>query len=94
VLVEPLDPPAAKQLVRDILANGSVGFSKHALEEMEKDTLTAVDVNNVLRGGVVDPAELENGSWRYRSRTARIAVIFAFRSETELRSVTAWRIGS
>jgi hypothetical protein len=94
VLDEPLQPTAARALIRDILANGSVTFSKHAREEMEKDKLTFVDVTNVLRGGVVDPAELENGSWRYRVRTARIAVIVAFRSETELRVVTAWRIGS
>jgi hypothetical protein len=32
-----------------------------------------VDETNVLRGGVVDPAEFENGSWRYRVRTACIA---------------------
>jgi hypothetical protein len=94
VLAEPLDPPRAKQLVREVLANGSVSFSNHALEEMEKDNLTAIDVTNVLRGGAVDPAEFENGSWRYRVRTARIAVIVAFRSETELRVVTAWRLGS
>ena len=91
---EPLDPPRAKQRIRDILANGSVSFLNHALEEMDKDKLTAVDVTNVLRGGVVDPAEFENGSWRYRVRTARIAVIVALRSDTELRVVTAWRIGS
>lgn len=94
MLAEPLDPPRAKQLVREVLANGSVSFSNHALEEMEKDNLTAIDVTNVLRGGAVDPAEFENGSWRYRVRTARIAVIVAFRSETELRVVTAWRLGS
>ncbi len=61
---------------------------------MAKDELTCVDVTSVLRGGVVDPAEQENGSFRYRVRTGRIAVIVAFRSETELRVVTAWRTGS
>jgi hypothetical protein len=76
VLVEPLSPPDARRLIREILH------------------LTMVDVTNVLRGGVVDPAEFENGSWRYRVRTARIAVIVAFRSETELRVVTAWRMNS
>jgi hypothetical protein len=76
VLVEPLSPPDARRLIREILH------------------LTMVDVTNVLRGGVVDPAEFENGSWRHRVRTARIAVIVAFRSETELRVVTAWRMNS
>lgn len=59
---------------------------------MSKDKLTMVDVTNVLRSGVIDPAEFENGSWRYRVRTGRIAVVIAFRSETELRVVTAWRM--
>jgi hypothetical protein len=89
--VEPVSPPEARRLIREIIENGAVSLSKHAQEEMGKDNLTMVDVANVLRGGVVDPGELENGSWRYRVRTARIAVIVAFRSETELRVVTAWR---
>lgn len=92
MLVEPLSPPDARRLLREILQNGSVAFSRHAEQEMAKDELTMVDVTNVLRGGVVDPAELQRGSWRYRVRTARIAVIVAFRSETELRVVTAWRL--
>jgi hypothetical protein len=94
MLDEPLSPPEARRLIREIIENGSVSFSKHAEEEMAKDNLTMVDVTNVLRGGVVDPGEFENGSWRYRVRTARIAVIVAFRSETELRVVTAWRFKS
>lgn len=94
MLVEPLSPPEARRLIREILDSGSVALSKHAEEEMAKDNLTIVDVANVLRGGVVDPGEYENGSWRYRVRTARIAVIVAFRSETELRVVTAWRFKS
>lgn len=94
MLVEPLSPPEARRLIREILDSGSVALSKHAEEEMAKDNLTMLDVANVLRGGVVDPGEYENGSWRYRVRTARIAVIVAFRSETELRVVTAWRFKS
>jgi hypothetical protein len=59
---------------------------------MAKDHLDAVDVDNVLRGGVVEPGEYENGSWRYRVRTDRITVVIAFRSGSELVVVTAWRI--
>lgn len=94
MLVEPLAPPEARRLIREILDNGSVTFSKHAEGEMAKDNLTIVDATNVLRGAIVDPGEFENGSWRYRVRTSRIAVIVAFRSETELRVVTAWRFKS
>ena len=87
----PLDPPAARELIRSILSNGSVNFSRHALQEMAKDLLAEVDIINVLRGGVVDQGEFENGSWRYSVRTQRINVVIAFRSEVCLVVVTAWR---
>lgn len=45
-------------------------------------------------GGVVEPAEFENGSWRYRVRTNRMMVVVAFDedSESELVVVTGWRL--
>lgn len=91
-LDEPLSVPAARKLIRVILKDGAVNFSKHALEEMKKDSLAEIDVVNVLRGGSVQPPEWENGSWRYQVRTARMAVVAAFRSESMLVVVTAWRI--
>jgi len=91
-LREPLDPVEAKRLIREILDTGEFRFSQHAETEMTARDLDMVDCVNVLRGGVVDPAEWENGSWRYRVRTARICVVIAFRSATALVVVTAWRI--
>ena len=61
---EPLTPPAAKRLIHSILTHGEVVSSGHATKEMEEDDLTIVDCVNVLRGGIVEPAEFENGSWR------------------------------
>ena len=90
---EPLSPPDARRLVLDILADGEVVSSRHAAEEMAKDELTLVDCINVLRAGVVEPAELERGTWRYRVHTRRIWVVVAFRSKTRLVVVTAWRSG-
>jgi hypothetical protein len=71
---------------------------------MRSRNLTDVDVVNILRAGVVQPAEWENGSWRYRVSTQRMAVVAAFEpdveavpaeeddlSEMELIVVTAWR---
>lgn len=89
--MEPFDPPEAKRRIREILEAGVVAPSSHAFREMDKDGLTMVDCTNVLRGGWVEPAEWENGSWRYRVRTARICVVVAFRSESKLAIVTAWR---
>jgi hypothetical protein len=91
VLVEPLNPVDVKRVVREIVQSGSVTFSGHALQELAKDDLETTDVLNMLAGGVVEPGELENGSWRYRIRTGRMCVVIAFRSQTELRVVTAWR---
>ena len=88
---EPLDAAHAKKLILRILLAGEVVFSGHAFDEMAKDNLTTVDCTNVLRGGWVEPPELEKGTWRYRVRTARICVVIAFRSETKLVVVTAWR---
>jgi hypothetical protein len=59
---------------------------------MANDHLTTVDCTNVLRGGIIEPAEWEAGTWRYRVRAARIYVAVAFRSETQLVVITAWRI--
>jgi len=91
-LNEPLKPDAAHRLIGTILSKGTVRFSGHALVEMKKDGLTTVDCVNVLRGGVVEPAEFENGSWRYRVRTAQIYVVATFRSEEALVVITAWRV--
>jgi hypothetical protein len=43
----------------NILERGTAAFSKHALEALTKDDLITVDCANVLRGGVVQPGELE-----------------------------------
>ena len=87
-----MDTAAAKRRIRAILEGGTVAFSKHALEELNKDVLTTVDCVNVLRGGVVQAPELERGTWRYRVLTNRICVVVAFRSDDEVVVVTAWRI--
>jgi hypothetical protein len=49
------------------------------------------DCLNVLRAGVVGPAERETGSWRDPVSTPRgFTVVVAFRGETSLVVVTAW----
>ncbi|MEO7327852.1 MAG: DUF4258 domain-containing protein [Minicystis sp.] len=88
---EPLSPPAVRRLILAILISGEVRFTSHALDEMAKDSISRDDVYAVLRGGVVEPGELERGSWRYRVRVALTYVVIAFRSESALLVVTAWR---
>jgi hypothetical protein len=71
---------------------GAVTWTSHATREIAKDGMTQVDAVNVMRAGIVEPAELESGSWRYRVRTSRFYVVVAFRAELSMVVVTAWRI--
>lgn len=88
---EPLGPAEAKGLIRAILKAGLFSYSRHAKEEMLRDAMTTLDCENILRAGVVRPPEYDRGTWRYRVETARMAVVVAFRSETEMVVITAWR---
>lgn len=91
-MTEPLAPDDATRLIKKLVREDAVSFSIHAGQEMLKDGLTTVDCANVLRAGVVnEPADFERGTWRYRVHTNRLCVVVAFRSEAELRIVTAWR---
>ena len=91
VLPEPLSPPTARKLILAILSTGTVRFSPHALAEMAADGIDQATVRFVLRGDIVEPAELERGSWRYRIRAASVYIVVAFEVETKLVVVTAWR---
>lgn len=88
---EPLPPAQARALLRSILATGRVSFSGHALREMAEDGISQARVMGVLKAGVVEPAELVRGSWRYRVRTSTVYAVVTFRSAAWTVVVTAWR---
>src|SRR5688500_11989161 len=91
LMTEPLAPDIATKLIKQMIREGAVSWSDHVKEELIKDDLSTGDCLNVLRAGAVtEPADFERGTWRYRVRTNRMCVVVAFRSETELRIVTAW----
>lgn len=89
---EPLRPAEARVLLRAILATGEVIFTNHALDEMAQDGISQAQAIGVLRSGVVEPAEFERGSCRYRVRARRTYVVATFRSEAAAVVVTAWRV--
>ena len=93
MIPEPLRPPEAKKLIREIISKGIVTYSQpHAEDQMHKRGISTVDCVNVLRGGVVAEGEYENGSWRYRVFTpTRMCVVIRFESESMLEVITAWR---
>lgn len=89
---EPLDPREAKALLRKIVATGRVALTEHASGQMEERRITTPVMENALKAGFVEAGEYENGSWRYRVSTTRTVFLVAFRSETEVAVVTAWRL--
>jgi hypothetical protein len=58
---------------------------------MNQDGISQAEAIGVLRSGVVEPAEFERGSWRYRVRARQTYVVAAFRSVDAAVVVTAWR---
>lgn len=92
VPVEPYGRNEAKKLVQRVLTDGTVEISKHCYDRLAEHKLTAVDITNTLRCGVVteDP-ELEHGRWRYRVHTQRIWAVVQFEGRSALTVVTGWR---
>lgn len=90
---EQLPGAQALRLAKMIIREGSVVFTRHAREEMEKDDLLETDAVNTISGGVInEPGELgHRGDWCYRVRTSRATVVILFRSVEEMVVVTAWR---
>ncbi len=86
-----LSGPDAKALLDAIRTTGEWNLGDHAVKEMEKDDLDMQDARNVLRGGVVQEPEFENGEWRYQVRTSKMTFVIAFESRTRFAVVTAWR---
>ena len=59
---------------------------------MARDGISQAEAIGVLRSGVVEPAEFERGSWRYRVHAHLTYVVAAFRSDVVANVVTAWRV--
>ncbi len=87
----PTEASGEEKLARKILADGQMAGTDHATKELANDTMTAVDGEDVIRGGQCESFDFISGTWRYRFMTAKMAVVVAFRSETEMALVTAWR---
>jgi len=94
-VIQPLRPIEAKALIRRILHQGVLTYVEpHAKDRMKERNISCVDCVNVLRGGKVEEAESEKGSWRYRVRTPTFVVVVEFLSRNDLLVVTAWRVES
>ena len=90
-LVEPLDYEEARKLMKEILHQHRLGYSRHARQRMAERGCSMVDAVNVLRCGRVVEHIVEHGTHRYRWETPNMAVVAAFRSSTQATVVTVMR---
>lgn len=91
--VQPYRKGEAKRLLKSILSKGFVTYSRpHALDRLKERNISTLDCENVLRAGIVDEAELENGAWRHHVRTQKIVIVIEFLSEEEVLILSAWRL--
>ena len=90
---QPVRAPEAKKLLRRIINCGVVTYAQpHAIDRIKERKLSILDCENVMRAGLVEEAEWENGAWRHQVRTQKIVVVIEFLSEDEVLIVTAWRL--
>ena len=90
---QPIRATEARKLLRRILNGGIVTYTQpHAIDRIKERALSTLDCENVMRAGVVEEAEWNDGAWRHKVRTQRIVVVVEFLSEEEVLIVTAWRL--
>ena len=89
-----LTPAEAKAHILKALETGRVRFTSYCRGRMAERSVTEVEIINVLRGGVVEPAEFERGAWRYRVRANRIYVVVELEEDADgdfVLTITLWR---
>lgn len=86
--------------VRECIASGKIKYTRHALEEMEDDAITHMEIKQVLLGGhhkhALDLYDDEYQTWNYRFHgfTAggerELGVLFSLESESGVMIITAF----
>lgn len=87
---EPLSNHDARRLIREILAAGSIRFTRHADERMSQRGISENEIKRALNGAVTG-CDLVEGSWRYRVQGNDVVVVILFRGSTILVIGTTWR---
>jgi len=91
---EPLKPKEAKALIRRLLSEGRILYSRpHAIDRLRERNISTIDCENVLRAGNVEQARIESGKWRHKVKTNNIELIVQFLPYDQLLIVSAWRTG-
>lgn len=94
-IISRLERNQARKILSAILNRyglSKISFTRHCLEELQKDNMTVVDVFNVLkRGQIFKDPEWTKGTYRYRVETSIMLVVIGFSPPDCVRCVTAWR---
>lgn len=82
----------AVKRVRASLSSESVSYSERVRDMLAKARMSALDVENVLRCGVIrEKPKLEGTVYRYFVETERMCVVVSFYSQDEMEIVEGWR---
>lgn len=92
---EPFRAFEARRRINEVLKTGVI-YSElpHFQKRLKEREITMMDVTNVLRGGQVHEAEMDNGAWRYQVTTAKYCAVVEFTDENEITLITAYKWGS
>jgi hypothetical protein len=83
---------AQYRLRRSIELGLQIRFTSHARREMAKDKLDENDIINLLRRGLVQEPEWENGEWRYQVKQQEMTAVLSFHENPDQTVVvTVWR---
>src|SRR5689334_23335824 len=89
--VAAISPDEATDLLRRIVQDGTVAWSRHALGRAGAGGITTVECVRAMLDGVSDPPHWQHRRWRYRIHIDSICVVVVFRSPGEAVVVDAWR---
>lgn len=84
---------ARKKLTELLAANPNCfSYGNHFRKRLLERRMSLGDILNVLHGGwILMEGEFENGEWRYRVETERMAVVITFLDNVHIRLITCWR---
>ena len=89
-----LDREQARKVLSELLNTvpNCFSYGAHFRNRMAERDMTIGDVLNILhKGKILKNGEFENGQWRYRVETEKMAVVIAFNNPFFVRGVTCWR---
>lgn len=86
-----MSPPEARRILRAIVEFGTVRFARHLDKRCQERKILRAQVMYTLERGIVEPAEFENGGYRYRIRGPEAVIVVEIETKTLAVVISAWR---